>query len=287
MEQRRNWRKFRELAGHLPAKKPGMAIVCTEKKVLCGALSGVGNPVLPHFRDEGVPIEHVENTAEQLSHKYASGCVSFINRDELLQLLGQISSPGGSISKLPESYYTQLERIREALKISKGEKSKLAVHLGDRPVEQFWPQEVFLFSLFDTMFSELLPERKILLLGVQKAGNELDAVALEFSGTELKNFSVPDWSGLDRQGAPADFFHRPTVERMVLWCENHFMLPTYAIFVQERVWEECRDLQRKQGNKAAWKHFMKAKSQRDADTTVLMEPEPWPIKAALHWQSLA
>ena len=286
MEQRRNWRKFQEMAGFLPAKKSVTLVVSNEKNVLAGVVgASLDFPRGKIFQDIGKNIDHVDGTAEYLSHKYGTSSVCFLQREELLQQLGQISQAKGGHSGR-EMYYDQIMQLREAMHVQKGEKNKLAVHWGDKPTENFWPREFFCLELFDTMFSELLPEKKILLLGIVEEDGSLESLALEFLGTKLQAYSCPDWSNLDWQGAKPDYFHRPTLERFILWCENHYMLPTYAFFMTRRMWVELREIQTKDGSKAAWRHFQKSKGLRDVEPEAIMEPEPWPIKAALQWHSL-
>ncbi|MGZ3655383.1 MAG: hypothetical protein ACXVCS_07495, partial [Bdellovibrionota bacterium] len=165
-----------------------------------------------------------------------------------------------------------------------GEKSKLAQHLGERPTEQFWPRKNFLLSIFKSFFGELFPERKLLLVGVVNGPESLDALLLELHGAEVKGFSEPDFSGIDWKGM--DFFLPENAARFVGWCENHYVLPTYSIFLTKRVWDEVRGLQMTQGDRAAWRFLQKIRSQRDVEKEIQFEPEPWPMKALLRWHSM-
>jgi hypothetical protein len=138
--------------------------------------------------------------------------------------------------------------------------------------------------LFRSFFGELFPERKLLLFSVVSDANTIDSVLLEFQGAELKGFCDPDFSGLDWRGT--DLFLPESAARFVAWCESHYMLPAYSIFLSKRVWEECRQAQMTAGERAAWKTLLKYKTARDVEKEVLLEPEPWPVKALLRWQSM-
>ncbi len=285
-ENRQNWRKFQKILGFVPAKKQGLIVIGSGKKILSG-ISTDSCQDLPHkdFSHQGLVSEHLENAWEFLSHEYHAAGMTYIDRDELFTELATISAMqvGKSSNGI---YHEQLLALRDALKLERGEKTKLAMHLGDKPVENFWPRQHFLLQVFQSMFSELLPDRKVLLLGIVEPNNTLNAIALEFQGTELKKFMEPDWTNMEWNEKHTDYFRADSANRFVLWCENHYILPSYALFVTRKIWDECRDIQVKQGDRAAWKHLLLWKKQRDADVEVLVEPEPWPMKASLHWNSM-
>jgi hypothetical protein len=283
MELRQNWYKFQKILGPLPPKKPGVLVLQANNRVLAGALGlPAGSPSSAGFGEVGRQIEHIDNTWEELSHKYGAAGASFIDQVELQKLLSQVAAVRSS-SPATDHFHAQLVRLREALGVERGEKSRLAVHMGERPVESFWPRKNFLLGLFRSFFGELFPEKKLLLIGVVNDPQNFDALLLEFQGAELKGFCEPDFSGIDWKGF--DLFLPDTASRFVAWCENHYMLPAYSLFLSRRVWEECRDAQAVQGDKPAWKALLKSRSQRDVEKEVLFEPEPWPMKALLRWHS--
>lgn len=281
MELRQNWHKFQRLLGHLPPRKTGLVLLHSNQKILAGAVGAPADQVnRAGFEDAGFPSEHVESAWESLSHKYGASGATFIEREALIEALAQAAAvrQGGSAT---ENFHAQLAALRRLIDSEKN--GKLAIHLGDKPVEAFWPREHFLLGFFRSFFSELLPERKLLLLVVVKGPGEIEALLLEFQGRELKGFCDPDFSGLDWKGS--DLFLPETAERFVLWCENHYLTPTYSLVLTERVWQECRDYQGTQGERQAWRHLLKVRGQRDVEKEVLFSPEPWPIKAMLRWNS--
>ncbi len=280
-EQRQNWRRFNKVLGFLPSKKPSLILLSGDKQIFAGTISGAQKNRSEHFHDVGMCFDHVENAFEQLAHKYNVTASTVIDRSELMQTLAQVAG-----SQVTESYHGQLEMIRRALGIENGERTKLATHLGDRPVQDFWPKENFLLRIFQAMFVELLPERKILLLAIVKSETERDLLALEFIGAELHTCYVPDTSNLEWYREAIDLFHRDTISRLVLWSENHYMLPTYAFVMSARAWTECCEEQEKSGERGAWKSFQKIKNARDSEREILVEPEPWPLKACLRWNGM-
>ncbi|NUM88899.1 MAG: hypothetical protein HUU37_06830 [Bdellovibrionales bacterium] len=282
MEARRSWHKFRKLAGSAAPRKRGLIAVVDERRVFAGAVARESNGA-PDYQDEIFPFDDLESAWEQLSHKYGAVSGTFVDRKELAGVLSQVGAPKPG-KPAWDCYQTQLMELRAALRVDTGEKTRLAQHLGDKPVSQIWPRDCFLLSVFDSFVTELLPERKLLLLGVVDGPGQIDAMLLEFHGKALRNFTEPDWAGFDWQ--IQDAFRPETAARFVLWCENRYLLPTYAFFVTRKTWEECRALQREKGEGAAWKHLMKAKGLRDAEPEVRVEPEPWPLRAALHWNSV-
>lgn len=284
MELRQNWHKFQRILGPLPPKKSGLVVLHAHNRILGGALGlAAGSPSNSGFTDTGKQLEPIENSWELFSHKYGCAGATFLENEELLAALAQVAAVRPS-APATDHFHAQLVRLREMIGVEKGEKSKLATHLGEKPVEQFWPRKNFLFSFFRSFFGELFPERKLLLLGVVNDSQSMDALLLEFQGAELKGFCEPDFSGIDWKGM--DLFLPATASRFVAWCESHHMLPAYTLFLTRRVWEECREAQMLHGHKAAWKHLQKTRSQRDVEKEVLFEPEPWPVKALLRWHSM-
>jgi len=284
MEVRQNWHKFQRVLGHLPPKKSGLVVLHSHNRILAGALGfSAGSPSSSGFSDVGRQIDQVDSAWEVLAHKYNSTGATFIENEELMAALAQVAAVRPS-APATDHFHAQLVRLREMLGVEKGEKSKLAVHVGDRPVDQFWPRKNFLLSLFRSFFGELFPERKLVLLGVVNDSQSMDCLLLEFQGSELKGFCEPDFSGIDWKGT--DLFLPESAARFVSWCESHHMLPAYSIFLTRRVWEECREAQMLHGEKSAWKALQKFRSQRDVEKEVLFEPEPWPVKALLRWHSM-
>jgi hypothetical protein len=284
MEVRQNWHKFQRLLGPLPPKKSGLVVLHSNNRVLAGALGlSAGSPPSSGFLDLGRQLDQLDSAWEVLSHRYNCAGATFMDNEELMAALSQVAAVRPS-APATDHFHAQLARLREMMGLEKGEKSKLAAHLGERPVEQFWPRKNFLLSLFRPFFGELFPERKLVLLGVVNDPHSLDALLLEFHGAELKGFCEPDFSGIDWKGN--DLFLPETAARFVAWCESHHMLPAYSLFVSRRVWEGCREAQMLQGEKAAWKLLQKTRSQRDVERELQFEPEPWPMKALLRWHSM-
>ena len=284
MEYRQNWHKFQRMLGRLPAKKKGMALLCSNQRIIAGVVGDTKeDPTRDCYDDTDLSFESPENVVETLSHKHAAVGSTFIDRNQLLEALGQVTAmkgPGGGA----ENFYSQVGRLRELMGIQRGDKTPLAIHFGDRPVDSFWPREHFLISIFQSFFADLLPERKLFLVCILRADGNLDASLLEYQAGELKSFWDPDFSGFEWR--ELDLFLPENLGRFVLWCENQYLLPTYSLITTEHVWEECRSIQMKHGNKAAWKHLAKIKSQRDAEKEVLFDPEPWPVKALLKWHAM-
>lgn len=284
MELRQNWHKFHQILGPLPPKKPGVVVLHSNNTIVAGAV-GIPNdsPMKDGFEDVGAAMENVDAMWDKLSHKYGAVGSTFIDREELVNALGQVASVRTG-SPATDNFYSQLKKLRAQLGVDRNDKQKLAQHFGDRPVDAFWPREHFLFSLFRCFLGELFPDRKLLLLGVVNDTDSVDAMLLEFQGHELKGFCDPSFSGLDWKGM--DLFLPENVARFVLWAETHFVLPTYAVFITRRIWEECREAQSKGGEKAAWKHLLKMHSARDVEREVIFEPNPWPVKAILRWHAM-
>ncbi|MGZ3650331.1 MAG: hypothetical protein ACXWSC_04015 [Bdellovibrionota bacterium] len=284
MELRQNWHKFQRILGPLPPKKSGMVLLLSHNRVVAGALGLAVSAVSRNgFREIGRQIDDVTGAWDDLSAKYDAGGATFIDQGELIAALSQVAAVRAT-APATDHFHAQLGRIRELLGVEKGEKSKLAQHLGERPTEQFWPRKNFLLSIFKSFFGELFPERKLLLVGVVNGPESLDALLLELHGAEVKGFSEPDFSGIDWKGM--DFFLPENAARFVGWCENHYVLPTYSIFLTKRVWDEVRGLQMSQGDRAAWRFLQKIRSQRDVEKEIQFEPEPWPMKALLRWHSM-
>jgi hypothetical protein len=284
MELRQNWHKFQRILGPLPAKKSGMVLLLSHNRVVAGAMSLAASAVSRGgFRENGRQIDDVTGAWDDLSAKYDATGATFIDQGELLSVLSQVASVRAT-SPATDHYHAQLGRIRELLGVEKGEKSKLAQHMGERPTEQFWPRKNFLLGVFRSFFGELFPERKLLLVGVVNGPESFDALLLEMHGAEVKGFSEPDFSGIDWKGL--DLFLPENAARFVAWCENHYVLPTYSVLLSKRLWDELRGIQMTQGEKAAWRHLQKTRSQRDVEKEVQFEPEPWPMKALVRWHSM-
>jgi hypothetical protein len=277
MELRQNWHKFQRILGPLPPKKSGMLLLLSHNRVVAGAMSLAASAVSRGgFRENGRQIDDVTGAWDDLS-------ATFIDQGELLSVLSQVAAVRAT-SPATDHYHAQLGRIRELLGVEKGEKSKLAQHMGERPTEQFWPRKNFLLGVFRSFFGELFPERKLLLVGVVNGPESFDALLLEMHGAEVKGFSEPDFSGIDWKGL--DLFLPENAARFVAWCENNYVLPTYSVLLSKRLWDELRGIQMTQGEKAAWRHLQKTRSQRDVEKEVQFEPEPWPMKALVRWHSM-
>ena len=284
MELRQNWHKFQRILGPLPPRKSGVAVLHSHRRVIAGALGlSAGSPSSSGFVDLGMPVEDADGAWEVLQHKYNVSGATFVDHEQLMQALVQVAAVRSS-SPATDHFHAQIVRLRELLGVEKGEKSTLATHYGDRPVESFWPRKNFLLSIFRSFLGELFPERKLLLLGVVDGPAKMDALLLEFQGHELKGFCEPDFSSVDWQGA--DLFLPETAARFVSWCESYYMLPAYSIFLTRRVWEDCRELQMLHGEKQAWRFLQKTLSARDVEKEILFEPRPWPLKALVRWHGM-
>jgi hypothetical protein len=284
MELRQNWHKFQRILGPLPPKKSGLVLLLSHNRIVSGVLglAASGNS-RGGFREIGRQVEDATGTWDDLSAKYDCAGATFIDQGELIAALSQVAAVRAT-TPATEHFHAQLGRIRELLGVEKGEKNKLATHFGDRPVEQFWPRKNFLLSLFRSFFGELFPERKLLLVGVVNGADSFDALLLEMQGAEVKGFTEPDFSGIDWRGR--DLFLPETAAKFVAWCENHYVLPTYSLFLSKRVWDEARAAQMANGDRAAWRVLQKTRSQRDVEKEIQFEPEPWPVKALLRWHSM-
>lgn len=281
MELRQNWHKFHRILGPLPPRKSGMAVLHAHKRIVSAALGlAAGSPSSSGFIDQGMAAEDLDGAWELFSHKYNVAGATFIDHEQLMTALSQVAAVRAS-SPATDHFYAQITRLREMLKVERGEKTLLATHYGDRPVENFWPRKNFLLSIFRSFFGELFPERKLLLLGVVDGPHNMDALLLEFQGHELKGFCEPDFSTIDWKGS--DLFLPETASRFVSWCENYYMLPAYSVFLTRRVWEDCREMQMLHGEKQAWRYLQKMLSARDVEKEVLFEPKPWPMKALVRW----
>ncbi|HEY8278387.1 MAG TPA: hypothetical protein VIH99_02105 [Bdellovibrionota bacterium] len=284
MELRQNWHKFQRILGPLPPKKSGLVLLLSHNRVVAGAVGfAAGALSRSGFRDLGRQVDDMTGAWDDLSAKYQCAGASFIDQRELLNALSQVAAVRAS-APATDHFHAQVARLRELLGVERGEKSRLATHLGERPVEHFWPRKNFLLGLYRSFFGELFPERKLLLVGVVNSPDSFDSLLLEFQGAEVKGFSEPDFSGIDWKGL--DLFLPETAARFVAWCENHYVLPAYSIFLSRRVWDEVRTAQMSHGEKAAWRLLQKIRSQRDVEKEVLFEPEPWPMKALLRWHGM-
>ena len=284
MELRQNWHKFQRILGALPPKKSGLMLLLSHNRVVAGVLGlAAGGNSRGGFREVGRQVDDLTGAWNDLSAKYDCAGATFIDQGELIKALSQVAAVRAS-SPATEHFHAQLGRIRELLGVEKGEKSELATHLGERPVEQFWPRKNFLLSMFRSFFGELFPERKLLLVGVVNGPDRFDALLLELQGAEVKGFTEPDFSGIDWRGL--DLFLPETAARFVAWCENQYALPTYSLFLTKKIWDEARAAQMAHGDKAAWRLLQKTRSQRDVEKEIQFEPEPWPVKALLRWHSM-
>lgn len=275
LEARQNWHKFRKLIGNVPPAKNGVIVLHSGNSVLAGSIASANPKTSKHFEDQGMAMEHPDSAWELLAHKYQASSVSFIEREALLGMLAELQR-----TKMP--YPRQLDELRQQILTPSAPRSRLVQHFGERPTEQAWPRKHFFLQFFRPLFAELLPERKILLLVVQYPDpRRLETIAIEFAGKEIRNFIEPDWTGLELDGL--DIFHRDSAKRMVLWCENHYLLPTFGSFVTEHVWEEALSLYMRQGARSTWRYLNRQRSQREQDKDFLLEPEPWPLKACMQW----
>lgn len=274
-EARQNWHKYKHILRSIaPTERMTLALY-SGNQIIAGANTKKDPKDPKYFSDMGMAMDHPENAWEVLAHKYNSRSVSFAEREALLSSLGELQK-----QKIP--FTRQIEELKRQLLYPQGSKAKSFLNFGEKNNLQCLPRRHFILKFFDPFFSDLLPERKVLLLVIQKSDpKRLETIALEFCGKELKNFCEPDWTGMDLINL--DIFHRESAERMVLWCENHFLLPCFGLFVTSHVWEEAINISRRQGNRGAWKYLAKQYGQRDSDKEFLLEPEPWPLKAGLHW----
>jgi hypothetical protein len=275
--QKQNWYKFKKMLPSHHARRQGVVLVTHEQKILAGAISHKqGAETKSYFEDFNAPILDIEESAEFYSHKYQADTVSVISRDDLMTFL-----PSVTVIKRQRSpsYQQQLEELKNLL-VAKG------IHKGDRHAPNMLPRNHFFLDIFDTMFAELLPERKLVLLCIVEENRDLMTLAMEFEGRQLKKYSDPDWSNLDWTQKGMDVFHIDTAQRLTLWAENNYMLPCYSVFVSRRLWNECADLQKTSSNKAAWKLFLQQLHQREAERELLVTPMDWSMKANLRWHGM-
>ncbi|RZA06777.1 MAG: hypothetical protein EOP11_09435 [Proteobacteria bacterium] len=176
MELRQNWHKLQRILGPLPAKKPGMLVLHSHNRVLAGTLGhSAQSPSNSGFTDVGREIDPIDTTWELFAHKYNSVGATFIDNEELMGALSQVAAVRPT-APATDHFHAQLTKLRELMGVDKGEKSKLATHMGERPVEHFWPRRNFMLSLFKSFFGELFPERKLLLLAVVNDAQSIDAL---------------------------------------------------------------------------------------------------------------
>ena len=284
MELKHSWHSFTNSLGFLQAKKRGLSVLIHNHKILGAATSKAPSDTKISFDDFDYHVEDKESANEVLAHKYQVDAITFIERDDLLSYVHDVSVlKTGKV----QPYYVQLMRLRAQLGVDDSEKVKGVIHKGEKPISDFWPRNHFFLDIFNSTFADLLPERKILLLCIYDVEQQThDVSALEYSGRALKEYHTVDWSSLDWTRDDFDVFQTETAQRLVLWTENTHMLPTYAVFVTKRLWQECIDIQLKSGAHKSWKHFVKHSKQRDLEKELLIEPTPWPMTATLAWHSL-
>ena len=286
MELRRNWHKFRSLLGSAPARNNGITLLSFQGKIVDGSISGKQDQEREPFRDVNLPLDDMNSAFEQLSMRYKARTMTVIQRDDLLKVVNEMHTQNSS-SRNENSYISQLMHIRNALGIDQPHRDSLAKFWGEGHIKNSFPRPHFVLQMFRSWFADLLPERKLIFLGVlDEEKGSLDSMLLEFDGNKLKRFWEPDWAGFDWKAHTQTFVNRESAAKFVSWCENRYVLPCYAIFVSKECWNQCIDLQDNQSNRAAWKFFVKKRNGKPIEREVVIEPEPWPLKALLYWNSI-
>lgn len=286
LSDKQNWYKYKRLFPSCRAKEKGIFAISFHDKMIHGCVSSPYGAELELFKEKDLPIEDVSSAFETLSARYGARNLTVIRRDDLLKKVMSLMPAPGEPGEMP-SYGKQLADIRKAISLEKRDKNALYEFRGDIQNEHCLSKPHFFTNIFNTMIADLLPEHKILLLGiVDEDKQRFESFVLEFNGRELVSFADPDFANFDWRSQVQAFPNHENAERFINWAENHYQLPAYSIFVSAKVWREATVYQQKFGYRAAWKHLLKARNGSDLDREMLIEPEPWPFRALLHWHSM-
>lgn len=278
---------YYKLKALLPEAQPqsrGALVLSFHDKVIAGALS---NPSIAdsktsiEFRDQGFPVDDLKQAFEIFTERYHCNALAAISRQNLLKTLDNFVQQQGIDG---ESYSAQLIRLRRELGLSAEGRSSSVQSVPVRSLAKFFPSGNFLLQLFTGWFAELLPEQKLLLLGIVDENNtDFQSVLLKFTGSECVAAYEPDYAGFDWKELVTNFFDPISANRFVAWSEHQFNLPTYTLFVTKKLWQNSCKTQSEKGARAAWKILTQSK---EARKQVLFEPQPWPISVLLHWHRL-
>lgn len=286
LSDKQNWYKYKRIFPNCSPKEKGIFALSFHDKIIHGCLSNPYGSELEPFRERNIPIEDINSAFETFSQRYNARNMTVIRRDDLLKTVMNMMPPPGEPAQAP-SYGKHLRDIRKSLSLEKRDKNAHYEFRGDIQNEHCLTKPHFFTNIFNSMISDLLPEQKLLFLGiVDEDKQSFDSILLEFDGRDLVSFSDPDFAHFDWRDLVQTFPTPDAAGRFVTWAENRYQLPAYAIFVSARIWREATVYQQKFGYRAAWKHLMKARSGSDLDREFLIEPEPWPFRALLHWHSM-
>lgn len=286
LSEKQNWYKYRSLFPDCSSKEKGLFTISFHDKIIHGSVSRPYGATPENFQEIEMPIEDVGSAFETLTNRYNARSLTVLRRDDLLKTVMELMPPPGEPSTVP-SYGKQLSDVRAALSLEKRDKNAKYEFRGDVPNEHCLPRPHFFTNIYSSMISDLLPEDKLLFLGiVDEDKKQFSSILLEFSGRELVSFADPDFSNFDWRSLVQTFPNREAAERFVTWCESRYQVPAYTVFVTAKVWREATVYQQKFGYRAAWKHLLKARSGSDLDRELLIEPEPWPMRAIFHWHAM-
>lgn len=286
MDMQNQWHRFRAMFPQAPARKAGIFGLVFEDKIIHGAVSRVANYPGKGFADDGVPVQDPASALERLNQKYLTKAMTLLDRGELLKVLLEMPLIKSDVPS-DQLYYRQLEQIRAAMGLDGHRRSLRVDHWGMKPMADFFPRNHFLFMLLRNWIVDLLPERRLVLVGIlDEDKRELEALVLEMNGQAIERVIDPDWSGFDWRSELKGFVRSQEAARFVQWCESKYMLPSYATFFTREAWDEAVKLDAEQGGRAAWRHLWKARRGGELGKQVLFEPEPWPLKAAWAWLAL-
>ena len=284
MELESNWHKFNRFFSAVPARKRGVLALAHQERIIHAAISGAKDPGPRTFNDSGMPIQDLDSAYAALQDRYRIRNLAVVDRDDLLKILLDMPLTNSDVPS-ERLYHAQIALLRAQLGIEGGRGALDS--RGDRPLVHFYPRFNFLLQAFRLWFSDLLPERRLLFVGIcdeDKVGFE--ALALEYSGRRIVRVIDPDFGNFDWRTLTAGFVRKDGAERFVAWCESKYMLPTYSVFLTRVVWEECQSLHAKEGARAAWKFLLRSMRGGDLGREVCVEPYAWPIRAAIHWGAL-
>lgn len=284
MDPQNNWHKFNKFFANAPALKRGIFALAHQDRIIHGAISDSVVPGARAFRDKGMPIADVASAFDALTDRYRAKSLTVVDRDELLRILLEMPLVKGESGE--RLYHAQLAWVRTALGIDGRKKSAALAVQGERPLAQFFPRFHFLLQAFRGRFADLLPERRIIFVGVCDESNlGFESLLLEYNGRRIARVIDPDYGNFDWRALVAGFVKRDGAARFVNWVETKYMLPAYAIFLTRATWEECEKLHAAEGTRAAWRCFLKKMRGGDLKQEALVEPYAWPVRAAVYWNA--
>jgi hypothetical protein len=284
MDLESNWHKFNRFFSPAPARKRGVLALAHQERIIHAAITGAKEDGPRTFKDLGMPIQDLSSAYSALQDRYRVRSLGVVDRDDLLKILLDMPLTKGEVPS-ERLYHAQISLIRSELGIDGGRGALDS--RGERPLAHFYPRFHFLLQAFRLWFADLLPERRILFVGIydeEKIGFE--ALMLEYSGRKIVRVIDPDFGNFDWRSLTHGFVRKDGAERFVAWCESKYTLPTYSIFLTRAVWDECQSLHANEGARSAWKLLLRRMRGGDLSREVCIEPYAWPIRAAFYWGSL-